>query len=46
MLIHSVSLEESLHLQIAELSGWVDWIAGFCFKARLDLRALVQVWVA
>lgn len=46
MLIHSVSLEESLHLQIAELSGWVDWIAGFCFKGRLDLRALVQVWVA
>lgn len=40
MLIHSVSLEESLHLQIAEPSDWVDWIA------RLDLRALVRVWVA
>lgn len=46
MLIHCVSLEELLHLQIAEPNDWVDWIPGFGFKARLDLWTLVRVEAA
>lgn len=48
MLIHSMSLEELLHLQIVEPNDWVDWIQGSASKPNLTYGHLSEwkrLWV-